>query len=259
MKKHPLSLCAKSRTLKDKIKVGAVSYLNTKPLLYGIENSSIIEEIDLILEYPSLLAQHLKAGTIDVALMPVAAMKDIKGTRIVSDYGIAADDDVASVCIFSQVPMEAITAVYLDYQSRTSVKLAEVLLKNYWKKEVALLPASENYIEYINDTKAGVIIGDRALKQLNNFNYVYDLATAWKDFTGLPFIFAAWISNKELPQAFVESFNKANAVGLQHIDAIVAANPFPYFDLKEYFTKHIHYFLDDEKKKGLDSFLQMIG
>lgn len=244
--------------MKDKIKVGAVSYLNTKPLLYGIERSEIMQEIELTLEYPSLLAKHLKEGIIDVALMPVAAMKDIEGAKIVCDYGIAADGDVASVCIFSQVPMEDIEAVYLDYQSRTSVKLAEVLLKHHWKKNVTFIPATENYIEYINDKKAGVIIGDRALKQLNNFNYVYDLATAWKDFTGLPFIFAAWISNKDLPEDFIAAFNKANAEGLQHLDEIVVNNPFPYFDLKEYYTKYIHYLLDDEKKKGLNEFLKLI-
>ncbi|HTN46854.1 MAG TPA: menaquinone biosynthesis protein [Flavipsychrobacter sp.] len=244
--------------MKHKIKVGAVSYLNTKPLLYGIERSEIFNDIDLILEYPALLAKHLREGAIDMALMPVAAMKDIEEARIVSDYGIAADGDVASVCIFSHVPMDEIQTVYLDYQSRTSVKLAEVLLKHYWKKEVEFLPATENYIEYINDTKAGVIIGDRALKQLSNFPYIYDLATAWKDFTGLPFVFAAWISNKDLPPDFTAAFNKANAEGLQHIDEVVKQNSFPYFDLKEYYTRHIHYFLDESKKQGLQKFLSFL-
>lgn len=244
--------------MKDKIKLGAVSYLNTKPLLYGIERSDLFKNIDLILDYPAMLAKHLREGTIDVALMPVGAIKDVTGARIVCDYGIAADGEVASVCIFSQVPMEDITAVYLDYQSRTSVKLAEVLLKHHWKKEVQFLSATENYIEYINDTKAGVIIGDRALKQLDNFNYVYDLATAWKEFTGLPFVFAAWISNKELPQDFTAAFNLANAEGLEHIDEVVAMNPFPYFDLKEYYTRYIHYVLDDTKKRGLQKFLSFL-
>ena len=248
----------KSTSLINKIKVGAVSYLNTKPLLYGIERSELRDRIELLLEYPARLAQHLKEGTIDMALVPVAAMKDIPGARIVGKYGIAADGDVASVCIFSQVPMEEITQVYLDYQSRTSVKLAEVLLRHHWKKQVTFLPATENYMEYITDTKAGVIIGDRALKQLVNFNYVYDLAAAWKDFTGLPFVFAAWISNKELPAEFIDAFNEANKAGLAHIDEIVAAHPFPYFDLKTYYTKHIHYLIDDDKKAGLQKFLTMI-
>ena len=244
--------------MKDKIKVGGVSYLNTKPLLYGIGHSNVIKEIDLSLEYPSGLARKLKNNEIDVALLPVAAMNDIEGARIVSDYGIAADGNVASVCIFSQVPIEKITSVYLDYQSRTSVRLAQLLLEKHWKKEVIYTQATENFIEYINGTRAGVIIGDRALKQLSNFEYVYDLATAWKDFTGLPFVFAAWISNKDLPEDFIYSFNDANKQGLKYIDEVVKENSFPYYDLNKYYRENIHYFLDEEKKKGLERFLEMI-
>ena len=214
--------------------------------------------IDLSLEYPSEAARKLKAGVVDIALMPVAAMKEIEGAHIVSDYGIAAGRDVASVCIFSQVPMEEIETVYLDYQSRTSVRLAQLLLEKHWQKTVTFKPATEHFIDYINGTTAGVIIGDRALKQLTNFEYVYDLASAWNDFTGLQFVFAAWISNKELPAEFVQAFNEANRIGLEHIDEVVAETPFPYYDLKKYFTENIHYLLDTEKKKGLELFLSMI-
>lgn len=245
--------------LSAKIKVAGVSYLNTKPLLYGIERSEVMNDMELLLDYPSNLAKDLKEGVIDMALLPVAAMPGIPGAHIVSDYGIAADGNVASVCIFSMVPIEEVEAVYLDYQSRTSVRLAQLLLERHWKKKVVFKQAPENYIEYINGTTAGVIIGDRALKQLTNFEYIYDLATEWKKMTGLPFIFAAWIANKELPQSFTDAFNKANAAGLEHIDEVVAENPFPYYDLKTYYTENIHYLLDDNKKKGLQTFLEMIA
>lgn len=227
-------------------------------MLYGIERSALMNDIELTLEYPSELARKLKAGEIDMALLPVAAMQTIEGARIVSDYGIGADGKVASVCIYSQVPMDEIEYVYLDYQSRTSVRLAQLLLEKHWGKQVIYKQAPENYIEYINGTIAGVIIGDRALKQLTNFEYIYDLAEAWKDFTGLPFVFAAWIANKDLPQDFVDAFNEANKEGLKHIDKVVTENPFPYYDLKKYYTENIHYYLDEEKRKGLDLFLQMI-
>jgi len=228
-------------------------------MLRGIEQSGIMDEIELSVAYPAELARQLKEGSIDMALMPVAAMRGIPGARIVSDYGIAADGPVASVCIYSQVPMEQIGAVYLDYQSRTSVKLAQILMAKLWKRAVTWKPAPENYIEYINDTTAGVIIGDRALKQLHNFNYVFDLAAGWKELTGLPFVFAAWISNKDLPADFLERFNEANRLGLEKIDEVVAANPFPYYDLKKYYTENIHYFLDDNKKKGLALFLEYLA
>ena len=242
-----------------KIKVAAVSYLNTKPLLYGIERSDIINDIEIITDYPSQLAKSLQEGSIDLALLPVAAMPGIPGANIISDYGIAADGNVVSVALFSQVPIEDIKAVYLDYQSRTSVRLAQLLLENHWKKKVEYKTATEHYIDYINGSNAGVIIGDRALQQLHNFEYVYDLSAAWKVYTGLDFIFAAWIANKELPEDFKARFNAANATGLDHLEEIIAANPFPYYDLHTYYTDNIKFYLDNKKKEGLNKFLELIG
>lgn len=248
----------KSSQLDKKIKVGAVSYLNTKPLLYGIENGSIINDIELSVNYPSKLATQIKEGTIDVALLPVAAIPTVDNARVISDYGIAADGKVASVAVFSMVPIEDVKRVYLDYQSRTSVRLTKLLFEKHWKRDVEFVQAPENYIDYINDTTAGVIIGDRALKQLTNFEYVYDLSEEWKNYTGLPFVFAAWVANKELPEQFINDFNEANAIGMQHIPEIVAANPFPYYDLEEYYTERIHFHLNDEKLKGMNKFLELI-
>lgn len=217
-----------------------------------------MKDIEIVVDYPSQLAKSLQEGSIDMALLPVAAIPGIRGANIVSDYGIATDGNVVSVAIFSQVPMEEIETVYLDYQSRTSVRLAQLLLEKHWKKEVVYKPATEHYIDYINGVNAGVIIGDRALKQLHNFNYVYDLSAAWKEYTGLDFVFAAWVANKELPEDFKERFNAANAEGLKHLDAVIAANNFPYYDLHTYYTDNIKFYLDDAKKQGLAKFLELI-
>jgi chorismate dehydratase len=244
--------------LNRKIKVSAVSYLNTKPLLYGIERHKVINDIELTLEYPALIAQHLRDNTTDVGLVPVAAIPTIPNARVISDYGIGAEAEVASVCIFSHVAMENIERIYLDYQSRTSIRLAQVLMKHYWKKEVAILEAPENYIDLIEGTTAGVIIGDRALQQLSHFEFIYDLAEHWKRFTGLPFIFAAWVANKDLPEHFIAQFNEANASGLDHIDSVVQDNPFADYDLNIYYRRNISYFLDEEKKKGLELFLEYL-
>lgn len=227
--------------------------------MYGIAHSPVMNDIDLLLDYPANVAKSLQNGSIDMALLPVAAIPTIPGANIVSDYGIAADGNVASVSLFSMVPMDEIETVYLDYQSRTSVRLAELLFEKLWKKEVVYKQATENYIDYINGTTAGVIIGDRALKQRTNFEYMYDLADGWKELTGLPFVFAAWVANKELPPEFKAAFNAANADGLKYIDEVVRANPFPYYDLHTYYTENIHYLLDEDKKKGLELFLQMIA
>jgi len=249
----------KKQELNPKIKVAAVSYLNTKPLLYGIERSNVVHDIELVLDYPSQLASSLKDGHIDLALLPVAAIPGIPGANIISDYGIATDGNVVSVALFSQVPIDEIRSVYLDYQSRTSVRLARLLLENYWNKKVDYLEAPEHYVDFINGTTAGVIIGDRALMQLHNFGFVYDLSAAWKSYTGLDFIFAAWVANKELPADFKARFNEANALGMYHLDEIIAQNPFPSYDLHTYYTSNIKYLLDEDKKRGLHKFLELIG
>lgn len=257
--KAGLYLRAKLNHLK-KIRVGAVSYLNTKPLLYGVKRHPILDSIELIEDYPARIAQMLVDDEIDVGLIPVAATRRLAEWHIVSDYGIGAVGPVASVCLFSEVPMEQVETVILDYQSRTSVNLARVLLKEYWKKDVKLVNAEgEDFRNQISGSTAGVIIGDRALEQRSKSKYIYDLAQAWIDHTGLPFVFAAWISNKELPEDFKQSFNVANAIGLSKIDKVVAENSFPFFDLKTYYTDCISYEIDEAKKQGLMLFLEKLS
>jgi chorismate dehydratase len=245
--------------LKSKIKVGAVSYLNTKPLLYGIEQGPIKEKIELTLAYPAQLAQQLNKGEIDLALMPIAALEEIKGAKIVGEFGIAAHGNVVSVALFSQVPLNEIKTVLLDYQSRTSVRLTELLFAEYWEKEVKFFPADADFIDNIKGSTGGVIIGDRALEQLPNFKFNYDLSAAWKNHTGLPFVFAAWVSNKDLSQDFLEEFNAANEIGLSHLDEIADANHIPYYNLKTYYKENICYPLGEAEKKGLALFLEKIN
>lgn len=236
-----------------------MSYLNTKPLLYGIKKHSVFNEIELIEDYPSKIAQMLIDDEVDIGLIPVAATLRLNEWYIDSDYCIGSIGAVASVCIFSEVPIHEIEKVYLDYQSRTSVNLAKILLKEYWKKEVEIIDATgEDYRDKLTGTTAGVVIGDRALEQRHKSKYIYDLGEAWKNHTGLPFVFAAWIANKKLPENFVKAFNEANALGLNNIDEVVAENHFAHFDLHKYYTSCISYNLDDEKKKGLELFLSKL-
>ena len=242
----------------DKIRVGAVSYLNTKPLLYGIERSPLMNDIELITDYPSSIAQQLIDGQIDVGLVPVATIPRLNEFHIITDYCIGAVGDVASVCLFADEPLQQVKKVLLDYQSRTSVALCKVLLDGYWKLHPTLEDATADFRNSIKDDTAGVVIGDRAFEQRKQSRYIYDLACAWIDWTGLPFVFAAWIANKPLPEAFIQAFNAANALGFQHLDEVIAAWPSPNYDLKTYYTQNISYNLDDAKKKGLDLFIQKL-
>ena len=245
--------------MERKIRVGAVSYLNTKPLLYGIEHSEIINDIELKIDYPSRIASMLLNDEIDIGLVPVAIAPLMKEYFINTNYCIGCDGPVASVCLFSEVPLEKIEKVLLDYQSRTSVKLAQVLIKEYWKMNPEIINAKEDFRNDINGTTAGIVIGDRALEQRKISPFIYDLGEAWKNFTGLPFVFAAWISNKKLPEDFIQNFDEANANGLKNLDVVLQHLHYDVFDLKSYYTKYIQFHLDEEKRKGLQLFLEKIS
>ncbi len=240
----------------NSIRVGAVSYLNTKPLLYGIRRSEWMNRMVLLEDYPARIAGMLMEGSIDVGLVPVAIIPRLKEAHIITDYCIGADGDVASVAIFSEVPMEQITTVLLDYQSRTSVNLARILLNKFWKKEVQLNEAGEDFRSRIRGTTAGVVIGDRALEQRSISAYTYDLAGAWKSYTGLPFVFAAWVANKPLPAGFLGAFNSANETGLSHLQEVADENPYPHYDLATYYTKNISFTWDAAKQQGMSRFLE---
>jgi len=217
-----------------------------------------MDRIDLIEDYPSKIAAMLLNDEIDVGLIPVAVIPQMKQHFIVTDYCIGAEGEVASVALFSEVPMEQIEKVVLDYQSKTSVSLAKILLKEYWKKNVVFEDAKEDFIDHINGTTAAVVIGDRALQLTHHSKYVYDLGLAWKSFTGMPFVFAAWIANKPLDEAFLDAFNRANAYGIKHMEEVLAEVSFADYDLKKYYTKNISYELTDQKREALQKFISML-
>jgi chorismate dehydratase len=241
-------------------RIGAVSYLNTRPLLLGIEQESFLNSIDLVKSYPANIAQDLLSGKIDIGLVPVAILPQLSDPHIVSNYVIGANGAVASVALFSEVPIDEIKSIYLDYQSRTSVQLLKILLSQFWKKEVEFISATEGYIAQISGTTAGVIIGDRALENLSKYPYVYDLSLAWKQHTGLPFVFAAWVANQPIPAAFMAAFDTANGYGLAHLDEVIALIPAQeqVYDLHKYYTENISYVYDEEMKQGLERFLEAL-
>ncbi|MBL0201059.1 MAG: menaquinone biosynthesis protein [Chitinophagaceae bacterium] len=242
----------------QKIKVGAVSYLNTKPLIYGFEQGEMMDDIQLVLDYPSKIAQMLLDDEIDIGLVPVAIIPKLKEHYIISSYGIACDGEVASVCLFSDVPIGEIKTVLLDYQSKTSVMLLQVLLKEFWKISPALIFAEKGYEDEIRGNVAGLVIGDRAFQQAKKSIHNYDLGLAWKQHTGLPFIFATWISNKVIEKKFVSQFEKANSLGLFHLDEVIKANE-NSVDLEKYYTQNIKFVFTPEMSEVIRLFLNKIN
>ncbi|MEO7922234.1 MAG: menaquinone biosynthesis protein [Chitinophagaceae bacterium] len=244
----------------SKIRVGIVNYVNTRPLVYGLERPPIKDLIELTGAYPSRLAEMLVNDEIDVGLVPIAILPKLPGYHIVGNYCIGTEGEIASVALFSEVPMNEIRKVYLDYQSRSSVALLRYLMKEYWGINPEIVEAvNEDYRKEIKGTTAGLVIGDRAFEQRKISTFIYDLGQEWRSITGLPFVFAAWVSNRKLPDDFIRLFDEANALGLQHIDEIVAAEPFELYDLKKYYTLHLSYELDERKKKGMKKFLELIA
>lgn len=238
--------------------MGAVSYLNSKPLIYGFEQGRMKDEMDLIIDYPANIAAMLVEDRIDVGLVPVAVIPFLPEHYIISDFCIGCDGEVASVCLFSEVPLNQVETVLLDYQSRTSVALVKVLLKEHWKISPQLVAAGSNYEKDINGTTAGLVIGDRALEQRSRSAYIYDLGLAWKEMTGLPFVFAAWISNKKIDPAFISRFNEANAAGFDNLPFVIDENKTPLYDLLKYYTENIRYGYSEDQQKALQRFIQEI-
>lgn len=240
-----------------KIRVGIVNYLNTAPLIYGIKNSAVSSSIELVPDYPANLAKDLVEDNIDLGLVPVAVLAQLPQWWLISNYCIGCDGPVSSVCIFSDVPIEKTRRILLDYQSRTSTELARILVRDYWKLNVEFADAAnDQFQEQIKDDTAGLVIGDRSFAQRKISKYSYDLGEAWKKHTGLPFVFAAWISNKPLPSDFISSFNAANEYGVNNIEKVLPElNYNGSVNLAEYFNKYISYTLDDEKRKALKKFL----
>jgi chorismate dehydratase len=243
----------------DKIKISAVSYTNTQPFIYGIRNTAIINQIDLSLDIPADCAQKLIDDKVDIGLIPVAATINLPYWEIVSDYCIGADGPVNSVFIFSNCPINEVKTLQLDPESRSSNNLARVLLKNYWKLSPQLIINAPDYTQSTDPQTAFVQIGDRTFGKKEKYAYVYDLAEVWKAFTGLPFVFAAWIANKPIPQSFINDFNKSLKYGLDHRPEVLAALPARSdFDLHDYLMHKLDFSLTDDKVKALHMFIAYI-
>ena len=244
------------------LKISAVSYLNTIPFIHGLKQSELIKTIDLQLDYPSICADKLINGTVDLALVPVAVIPKLKEAYIISDYCIGANGAVDTVCLYSDVPIEEIESIALDYQSRTSVALLKILLKEYWQLNPELKKANVGFEENIKGNHAALVIGDRAFALNTKHAYIYDLSAIWKKMTGLPFVFAAWVANIKLPKDFIVSFNKALEKGLSNIDKALALEGDSYPNCKnpeDYLNNKISYNLDVEKQKGMELFLRKIS
>jgi chorismate dehydratase len=238
----------------NKIKISAVSYTNTKPFIYGLEHSDLINHIELSLDIPADCAGKVIDQTVDIGLMPVAAFPLVPNANIIGAYGIGSVGAVNSVFIFSHVPVRDIKTIRLDPQSRTSNNLAKVLLKFHWEQEV------EFTIDQHAQADAIVLIGDRTFSNRAAYAYAYDMGEEWMNFTGLPFLYAAWIANKAIPEAFIAQFNEALKYGLAHRKEVIQDLPeVDGFDMDDYLMHKLDFDLTPQKREAMDLFLSYIA
>lgn len=247
----------------EKIRVSAVKYINSYPFMIGLRDGEVAKMIDLEVCHPSECADRLIAGKTDLGLIPVAMIAGMKEYHLVGDYCLSTNGEVRTVLLVSNTPFEEVTTIFLDYRSRSSVTLCRILAAKAWKHEYRWLPAPEEFdITTMSHGEAAVMIGDRCFEYARHFRYRLDLGLEWKKFTGLPFVFACWVSAKPLPEPFITMFNKALSEGLDRKNEAVTL-------LKEgavatpeevifYLTHNIDFRLDDRKREALEKFIGYI-
>jgi chorismate dehydratase len=240
------------------VRVGAVNYLNTKPLIEGL--CDLAPEIELVLDLPSRLADRLAAGDLDVGLIPVVELLRDGTYSVIPDISIATRGPALSVTLFSRVPWSAIRSVSLDEGSRTSSALTRILLELRYGVRPAFRPLPIDAPAEDVSSDAVLLIGDRAMRAcLPGFEFAYDLGQEWAEWTGLSMVFAVWAVRPgvDLGSA-TEAFAAAKRQGLARAGRI-AAREAELLDLdagfcRRYLTNILHYDLGPREIAGLTRF-----
>jgi chorismate dehydratase len=205
------------------IRIGAVNYLNTKPLIHDLE--ALAPTAELALEVPSRLAELLGEGRLDVALIPVIEYFRGSGYTMVPGIAIGSDGPVLSVTLFSRKPWPQIRRVALDEGSRTSATLTQILLRKRYGVTPEVVPLPLEHGAEDADADAVLLIGDRAMRAcLPGFAYAFDLGQEWHDWTGLPFVYAVWAVAPDVDLGPVEAaLHEAKRRGRARVGAIAHA------------------------------------
>ncbi len=243
------------------MRIGAVSYLNSKPLVEDLEN--LCPESDCMLDVPSRLADGLASGDLDVALIPSVESFLNPDYEVVSDACVATHGPVMSVKLYSRVHPGEIRTLALDEGSRTSAALTRIMLEERFgvTPELQKLPLKKT----TRDTNADAVllIGDRAISPpKESFHTVWDLGEEWVNWTGLPFVFAMWVTRQntelgEIPSRLAQSRDAGlNAIERIAQDGAEALN-LDYETALNYLTKNLYFKLGDAERAGLKMFQEL--
>jgi chorismate dehydratase len=252
---------------KSSLRVGAVSFLNTKPLIYPFLNGELqTDEIALSVHVPSRLATLLSNDELDIGLIPIVEYfrGNVPGAgyRILPNIAIASRGSVLSIQLFSRVPIQDIQQIALDTSSRSSVALLKILLAEKYQIYPTFVPCDPSIDPAVAETEAVLLIGDAALKNLGATEYSVDLGTEWHELTGLPFVYACWVARREVglgnaPNLLLKAKNR----GITQIPEIARIEAkklgLPENLCKDYLQHHIHYDLDESEIAGLEHFYKL--
>jgi chorismate dehydratase len=240
------------------IRIGAVTYLNAKPLIVSLAQRAPHAEI--VIDYPSRLAEALAAGRLDVAMIPSIEYARGSGYRIISDACIACDGPVRSVKLYGRVPAERVRTLALDEGSRTSAALARILLKERFGLSPEVFPLPIGAVIEEVEADAMVLIGDRGmLPTSGQFEFVWDLGEQWSLWTGLPFVFAMWIARPGVNLPGVEdALSAARDDGLSRLEEI-ARSEAPGLGLAEadclsYLRDHLKFHFGPRERQAVEMF-----
>jgi chorismate dehydratase len=251
-----------------RLRISAISYLNTAPLMWDFEHGRAGEAFDISYTLPAQCAASLHNGSADIGIIPAAAYCSTPDLAIIPGVAIASRRAVRSILLVSKVPLDDIRTVALDTSSMTSVALTKVLFARWWSGQRMFSAMAPDIGSMLEQHDAGLVIGDPAL-QIDRSRYVtYDLAEEWIRFTGKPFVFAFWAvrqaalrdaaSNADLASLFQQSRDHGlvpKNVGLiarEWAPRLGLSNAM----LRDYLTHSIHYSLDAECLAGLRLFYQ---
>jgi chorismate dehydratase len=243
------------------VRIGAVNYLNTKPLICDLEE--LAPDAELVLDLPSRLADRLAAGDLDVALIPVIEYFRAESYRVVPDIAIASRGPVLSVTLFSKVGWTEIRRVALDVGSRTSAALTQVVLRNRYGVNPEIVPLPIDRAAEDVDADAVLLIGDRAMRAcLPGFAHAFDLGQEWADWTGLPFVYAIWAVRPGVDLGGVaEALAESKRRGLTRVGPI-AHDEAPRLGLdagfcRRYLANIIHFDFGPREQAGLHHYYML--
>lgn len=237
-----------------------VSYLNTKPLVYGLEKGLIKHEFTLQKDVPSVCADRLIEGEVELGIIPSIEYARGKGAlRIIPELAIASQSKVKSVNLFFNPESKQINTIALDTSSRTSVALLKILLKEKYELDPDFVVMPPDLDSMLKKADAALIIGDKALHFQVEHPHYFDLAEEWNDLTGLPFVFAFWAGHEfALKDKDVEAVQKSYELGKQHINEIAAEYAKTHSQSADYYasylTDNISFGFGEDEKAGLDEF-----